>query len=55
MHETIPATDRPMLTTDERRAILAEYDSSVRGDPRRGALLRQRGTTVSITTVGWAC
>ena len=43
MNETTPATDRPTLTTDERRAILAEYDSSARGDPRRGALLRQHG------------
>ena len=47
MHETTPATDRPMLTTDERRAILAEYDSYARGDPRRGALLRQHGLYTS--------
>ena len=47
MHETTPATDRPTLTTDERRAILTEYDSYVRGDPRRGALLRRHGLYTS--------
>jgi len=47
MNETTPATDRPTLTTDQRRAILAEYDSYERGDPRRGALLRQHGLYTS--------
>jgi transposase-like protein len=47
MDETTHPTDRPTLTTDERRAILAEYDSYVRGDPRRGALLRQHGLYTS--------
>ena len=47
MHETTPATDRPTLTTAERRAILSEYDSYERGDPRRGALLRQHGLYTS--------
>ncbi len=41
MNETTPSTDRPTLTTAERRAILADYVSYERGDPCRGALLRQ--------------
>jgi transposase len=47
MDETTPAADRPTLTTAERQAILAEYDSYPRGDPRRGALLRQHGLYTS--------
>ena len=43
MDETTHLTDRPTLTTAERRTILAEYDAFPRGDPRRGALLRQHG------------
>ncbi|WP_110513086.1 transposase [Herpetosiphon llansteffanensis] len=40
-------TDRPTLTTAERQAILDEYDSYPRGDPRRGAILRQHGLYTS--------
>ncbi len=47
MHETTHPTDRPTLTTAERQAILAEYDAYPRGDPRRGALLRQHGLYTS--------
>ena len=47
MNESIPRTDRPSLTTDERRAILAEYDGYPRGDSRRGALLRRHGLYTS--------
>lgn len=47
MDETTHPTDRPTLTTAERQAILAEYDSYPRGDPRRGALLRQHGLYTS--------
>ena len=43
MDETTYPIDRPTLTTAERRTILAEYDAYPRGDPRRGALLRQHG------------
>ena len=43
MDETTHPTDHPTLTTTERRTILAEYDAFPRGDPRRGALLRQHG------------
>ncbi len=43
MNETTHPIDRPPLTTAERHAILAEYDSYPRSDPRRGALLRQHG------------
>jgi len=47
MDETTQPADRPTLTTAERQAILAEYDSYPRGDPRRGALLRQHGLYTS--------
>ena len=47
MDETTPSADRPTLTTAERQAILAEYDSYPRSDPRRGALLRQHGLYTS--------
>ena len=43
MDETTHPIDRPPLTAAERHAILAEYDSYPRSDPRRGALLRQHG------------
>ena len=47
MDETTQPADRPILTTAERQTILAEYDSYPRGDPRRGALLRQHGLYTS--------
>lgn len=47
MDETTQPADRPTLTTAERQAILAEYDAYPRGDPRRGALLRQHGLYTS--------
>lgn len=47
MTESIPAADRPTLTTADRQSILAEYDSYPRGDPRRGALLRRYGLYTS--------
>jgi transposase-like protein len=47
MDETTQPADRPTLTTAERQAILTEYDSYPRGDPRRGALLRQHGLYTS--------
>jgi transposase-like protein len=37
----------PPLNTAERRAILDEYDSYPRGNPRRGALLRRHGLYTS--------
>ena len=40
-------TDRPALSSAARCAILAEYDSYSRGDPRRGALLRRHGLYTS--------
>jgi transposase len=40
-------TDRPVLSSAERRAILAEYDSYPRGDRRRGELLRRHGLYTS--------
>ena len=43
MTESLPPTDRPVLSAAERRAILDEYDSYPRADPRRGALLRRHG------------
>ena len=42
-----PRTERPVRTAAERRAILEEYDSYPRGDPRRGALLRRHGLYTS--------
>jgi len=50
--ESIPPTRpaRPTLTAAERRAILDEYESYPRGDPRRGALLRRHGLYSSHST-----
>ena len=47
MDEPTQPADRPPLTTAERLAILAEYEAYPRGDPRRGALLRQHGIYTS--------
>lgn len=47
MGEPTRPADRPLLTTAERQAILAEYDSYPRGDARRGALLRRYGLSTS--------
>jgi len=49
MTERTPPT-RPPLTAAERRAILNEYESYPRGDPRRGALLRRHGRSSSHIT-----
>jgi len=42
--------DRSTLTAAERQAIRADDDSSPRGDPRRGALLRRSGRSTSPMT-----
>jgi transposase len=43
----MPDPNRPSLSAAERRAVLEEYDSYPRGDPRRGALLRRYGLYTS--------
>lgn len=47
MDDITHPSDRPTLSTAERQAILNEYDSYPRGDPRRGAILRQHGLYTS--------
>lgn len=47
MSDQLPVNQRPARTAAERRAILEEYDSYPRGDPRRGALLRRHGVYTS--------
>jgi transposase-like protein len=47
MSDHLPEAQRPARTAADRRAILEEYDSYPRGDPRRGALLRRHGVYTS--------
>lgn len=47
MSETQPHTEPAELTSAERRALLEQYDSYPRGDPRRGELLRRHGLYTS--------
>lgn len=47
MDTQLPSGQRPARTAADRRAILEEYDSYPRGDPRRGALLRRHGVYTS--------